>query len=103
MTEHENKNATTDAELIVEAVNWLKPMAEALLDKKSLTDTAWVIEWPEDRHHTTRYYSAGELPVRNINHATRFSRKEDAERTAKDYGKSGYHGWTVSEYTFDEG
>lgn len=76
---HVIKTAQDDAMLITEAVNWLKPMAEALLEGKGLDDTAWLIEFPADKYGPIRYYAAGEPPVINSTDATWFMREKDAK------------------------
>lgn len=71
------KKARADADLIVAAVNALPELLRRL--GYDGTETAWLIEWPADRHGPTRYYAAGEPPVIDANHALRFARREDAE------------------------
>jgi len=72
------QKAGADAELIVAAINALPELLRRL--NLNIEATAWLIEWAEDRHGPTRYYSPGEPPVIDPNNALRFARKEDAER-----------------------
>jgi hypothetical protein len=66
-----------DADLIVTAVNALPELIRRLgLD---VDESAWLIEFPADKYGPVRYWAAGEeLPVIDVDHATRFARKEDA-------------------------
>lgn len=71
------KKASADAELIVAAVNALPEMIRRA--KLDIDETAWLIEWPADRHGPIRYWSPGEAPVIGANDACRFSREADAK------------------------
>jgi hypothetical protein len=75
--EKNNKKARYDADLIVTAVNALPELIRRLgLD---VDESAWLIEFPADKYGPVRYWAAGEeLPVIDVDHATRFARKEDA-------------------------
>jgi hypothetical protein len=83
-----HKRAKADAALIVEAVNALPKLIKALSETGRCDEIGWLIEWPADRHGPVRYFSAGEPPVIDPNHALRFARKEDAEAFMK--------GWVTS-------
>lgn len=96
---HDIKTAQDDAKLIVEAVNWLEPLAKALLSGEQLDETAWLIEYDADKFGPIRYYSAGDkLPVISASDATRFSRECDAQaiiRELKTGGRATEHKWVT--------
>ena len=69
--------AEADAQLIVAAVNALPELLKRAGMK--IDETAWLIEWPADRHGPIRYYSPAEAPVISHDDALRFARKKDAE------------------------
>lgn len=71
--------AQDDATLIIAAVNWLEPMAKALLENAAITDTMWVIEYHADKYGPVRWWAAGEPPVIDVNDATQFFRQQDAQ------------------------
>jgi hypothetical protein len=75
--------AEQDAALIVEAVNALPMLVNALLSPDQVDEAAWLIEWPADKYGPIRYYAAGEQPVVSADDATRFCRKKDAEAISR--------------------
>ena len=48
-----------------------------------MTTTAWLIEWPANKHDPVRYWHASEPRVMDPNDATAFARKVDAEAMMK--------------------
>ena len=82
------KKAAKDAELIVAAVNALPELLRRL--KLDADETAWLIEWPADKYGPDRYFAAGEkAPIIDVNSATRFARKADAEAIMRAYTDKG--------------
>jgi hypothetical protein len=56
-----------------------------LLRGDQLDETAWLIEWPANKHAPQRYFGGkGEPPVMSASDAVRFSREQDAKAVAKD-------------------
>lgn len=95
------KTARPDADLIVGAVNALPKLINALAEKGTLDEAAWLVEFTPDRHAPTRYWSAAyDQPVMAASEATRMSRKADAEAIIKAYGfdrkaKAVEHAWVA--------
>lgn len=93
------KKARADAELIVAAINALPELLRRL--KLDIEEAAWLIEWPADKYGPIRYWAAGEpKPVIDVNHATRFARREDAVAVMGAYAETGAkvheHLWMVA-------
>lgn len=80
--------AEDDAKLIVAAVNALPELLRRIGYDGS--ESAWLIEWPADDYGPIRYWAAGKpKPVIDVNKATRFSRKEDAETVMRQFAEKG--------------
>ena len=50
-----------------------------------MAQTAWLIEWPANKHDPVRYWHASEPRVMDPNDATAFARKVDAEAMMVDW------------------
>lgn len=74
------KNANDDAAFLIAAVNAVDVMAELLLEKSAPVEPFYVIMFNADRYGPIRYWSAGESPVIDVDHATHFVRQDDAKR-----------------------
>lgn len=94
------KDARDTAEALVKAYNGMQELIRVAATEGALDETAWLIEWPADRHGPIRYYSHGEQAVIDSNEATRFARKCDAEKVAKVEELAGHkvvdHKWVVA-------